>query len=266
MVTVTVLAGLVLGALIWYRTGVNPPPPPLPKDTPGRMRDAQASIGRKDYARAETDYRVVRQSEPDNADALAGLVRVLGLQDKKEKKDQIPPLLLQAAKMRVDAKDYQGAADLYRQVLRIDNGNAEAHKGLDTALALLSPPQKRVGPPPPPKLKFALHLYSRDTEISNGQEFNILDDKLGGLAQNELKFMLTANRPLPNSNKYIRLRWLRKTPEGKTDQIADREMTTDALGTVQPLLSRPRAGEQEIWFEWNGEEVADFKFTITPAQ
>jgi tetratricopeptide (TPR) repeat protein len=276
MVVASVAAGLLLVALVVYRLNSNPsstviPAKTDPADTAGRLLRARELTNSRDYPSAERLYRKVLQSEPDNLAAVSGLETVLG---KEAKKEEIAPLLIQTASIYRDRKDYQKAADLDREALQQDPGNADAKAALTAVLTLINPPPKhgsdsgstKPRPKPSPKLKFSLRVYSRDIELKNGQELAIDDDRLGGLAQNELKFELDVNQPLPESNKLVRLRWVRKDPDGKTDQIANREIAADSLNSLQPLLSRPRAGEQDIWFEWNGEEVASFRLTIKPPQ
>ncbi|WP_421654696.1 tetratricopeptide repeat protein [Leptothermofonsia sp. ETS-13] len=127
-----------------------------PKASPSPSQTASSIPNREQLQKQAEGYELVLQREPDNQTALRGLLEArLGMGDVKgsiaplEKLVKLNPnqtdyaILLAQAKQQLN--DLEGAAQTYRDILKVKQGNIKALDGLTTLLLQQKRPEAAIG-------------------------------------------------------------------------------------------------------------------------
>ncbi|MCL6436372.1 MAG: tetratricopeptide repeat protein [Leptolyngbyaceae cyanobacterium HOT.MB2.61] len=127
-----------------------------PNASPSPSQTASSIPNREQLQKQAEGYELVLQREPDNQTALRGLLEArLGMGDVKgsiaplEKLVKLNPnqadyaVLLAQAKQQVN--DLEGAAQTYRDILKVKPGNINALDGLTTLLLQQKRPEAAIG-------------------------------------------------------------------------------------------------------------------------
>jgi tetratricopeptide (TPR) repeat protein len=124
--------------------------------SPSPSQSASPVSGKEQLQKQAEGYALVLQREPENQTALRGLLEArLGLGDVKgaieplEKLSKLNPnqtdyaVLLAQAKQQT--KDYEGAAQVYREILQVRQGDVLALQGLANLLQQQNRPEAAIG-------------------------------------------------------------------------------------------------------------------------
>ncbi len=117
-------------------------------------------------------------------------------------------------------------------------------------------PTPRQQPPPPnPAAGYSIQVFSRENALREGQQFALMDPRLGELAYGDLKAMVNGGKP-PSARTKLRLEWW----VGGVRH----DSTSLKIDDLVPFHNQPASGNYEVRLTVDGNTVRTFSFQITP--